>query len=202
MAAKQDIRVERSRESIKRAFLALMKNCAYEEITVKDLAAEAMINRKTFYAHYESKEDLLKSMLVEMFDEICGCLMYPKEEPGMEPDSSRLRADVRRFLIVTTRYSDQLDLLVTDQTASMTFQVTDQVIQERAQMICVFREAAPGRVPMELYVMRLKNFFLSVMDWWLSQQEYTLEEAVEILVKVMRKNISSVFRYERGSLMR
>ena len=198
MAGKQDIRVERSRDAIKKAFVDLMKRCEYEDITVKDLAEEARINRKTFYAHYETKQDLFESMMDELFDEIFGCFMYPKENPQNEPDEAVMRADIRRLLLTATKYSDELDVLITDQTATMTFLVTEQVILRRAKMIRLLTDAAPGRVPMELYVMQLKNFFLGIMDWWLGQQDYTLEEAVDILYKFMRRSSSTMFRYERG----
>ena len=196
--AKQDIRVERSKDAIKKAFVDLMKCRAYDEITVKDLAEKARINRKTFYAHYETKQALFESMMREMFDDICSCFMYEKEPSQMEPAEEMLREDIRRFLQVTEKYREQLDVLITDQTATMTFIVSEQAILQRAQAIHILKEMLPGRVPVELYIMRLKNFFLGVMDWWLGQQEYTLEEATEILYKTMRLNLASVFRYERN----
>ncbi len=196
--AKQDIRVERSKDAIKKAFVDLMKRRAYEEITVKDLAEEARINRKTFYAHYETKQALFESMMREMFDHICGCFMYEKESSEKEASGDMLREDIRCFLQVTEGYREQLDVMITDQTATMTFIVSEQAILQRAQEIHILKEMLPGRVPVELYIMRLKNFFLGVMDWWLGQQEYTLEEATEILYKTMRTNLSSVFRYERN----
>ena len=196
--AKQDIRVERSKDAIKKAFVDLMKRRAYDEITVKDLAEEARINRKTFYAHYETKQALFESMMGEMFDEICSCFMYEKGALEAESAEEQLKKDICRFLQVTEGYREQLDVMITDQTATMTFIVSEQAILQRAQAIHILKEVLPGRVPVELYIMRLKNFFLGVMDWWLGQQEYTLEEATEILYKTMRTNLSSVFRYERN----
>ena len=198
MTGKKDIRVERSRDSIQRAFIELMKCRAYEEITVKDLAEEARINRKTFYAHYETKQALFESMVGEMFREICSCFMYEKEAPELEPAEDILRQDIRRFLQTTQKYSEQLDVLITDQTAAMTFMVVEQAILQRAKEVRILTEILPGRIPVELYVMNLKNFFLVTMDWWLGQQEYTAEEATEIIYKTMRRNTSSVFRYERS----
>jgi len=189
--------VERSKDAIKKAFVDLMKRRTYDEITVKDLAEEARINRKTFYAHYDTKQALFESMMREMFDDICGCFMYEKMFSETEHSKEQLRKDIRRFLQVTEGYREQLDVMITDQTATLTFIVSEQAILQRAQAIHILTEMLPGRVPVELYIMRLKNFFLGVMDWWLGQQEYTLEEATEILYKTMRLNLSTVFRYER-----
>ena len=198
VTGKKDIRVERSRDSIQRAFIELMKSREYEEITVKDLAEEARINRKTFYAHYETKQALFESIVGEMFDEICSCFMYEKAAPEKEPAEDVLRQDIRRFLQTTQKYSEQLDVLITDQTAAMTFMVVEQAILQRAKEVRILTEILPGRIPVELYVMNLKNFFLVTMDWWLGQQEYTADEATEIIYKTMRRNTSSVFRYERS----
>ena len=53
-----DLRVIKSRKNIRLAFIELMKEKTYQAITVKDISEKAMINRKTFYFHYETKEDL------------------------------------------------------------------------------------------------------------------------------------------------
>ncbi len=198
VAGKQDIRVERSREAIKGAFIELMKHREYEDITVKDLAEAAKINRKTFYAHYETKQALFEAMMREMFDEIISCFMYEKEDPQQEIGDDQLIADIRRFLTTTEGYREQLDVMITSQTATMTFVVSEEVILQKAQQVQLMTELLPGKIPVELYVIRLKNFFIGTMDWWLGQQEYTLEEAVVILFKNMRKNLSSVFRYQRN----
>ena len=196
--AKQDIRVERSKDAIRKAFVDLMKRRTYEEITVKDLAEEARINRKTFYAHYETKQALFETMMREMFDDIYSCFMYEKAVPEEGPAGDALREDIRHFLQVTEKYREQLDVMITDQTATMTFIVSEQAILQRAQAIHIMKEVLPGRVPVELYTMRLKNFFLGVMDWWLGQKEFDLEEATEILYKAMRITLASIFRYERN----
>lgn len=49
----------RSREMLTTALLELMKNKPYEEITIKDIALKADLNRRTFYRNFTSKEDIL-----------------------------------------------------------------------------------------------------------------------------------------------
>ena len=63
---KEDLRVRRTKEAIRRVFEEMICEMDYEEITVKELADRAMINRKTFYLHYETLDDLLE----ELQDEI------------------------------------------------------------------------------------------------------------------------------------
>lgn len=54
-----DRRVRRSRAAIRAAFLELIMEKEFSQITVKELAERADINRKTFYMHYSSLDDVL-----------------------------------------------------------------------------------------------------------------------------------------------
>lgn len=56
----KDIRVQKTNKSIEDAFLNLIKEKSFSEITIKDICSKAMISRSTFYAHYKDKYDLLE----------------------------------------------------------------------------------------------------------------------------------------------
>lgn len=58
---KSDERVLRTRERLDRAFVELLHRRAYGNIRVSDIAKRAGVGRATFYAHYSSKDDLLRS---------------------------------------------------------------------------------------------------------------------------------------------
>ena len=59
---KEDLRIRRTKESIHTAFKQMVCEMPYEKITVKALADRAMINRNTFYLHYESTDDVLREI--------------------------------------------------------------------------------------------------------------------------------------------
>jgi AcrR family transcriptional regulator len=61
-----DMRITRTREAIRRAFTDMICEMDYEQITIKELTERAGINRKTFYLHYDSLDDLLGEMQNEM----------------------------------------------------------------------------------------------------------------------------------------
>lgn len=54
-----DLRVIRTKESIRDALVELIDEKGFEAITVKDITTRAKINRGTFYAHYQDKFDLM-----------------------------------------------------------------------------------------------------------------------------------------------
>lgn len=63
---KTDLRVMRTRKLIMDAFIELSSKKEFKDITVKDITAEAMINRATFYYHFQDIYDLLEKALSEV----------------------------------------------------------------------------------------------------------------------------------------
>lgn len=65
---KRDRRVERTRDAIISTFKEMIIEKEFKEITIKELSERANINRKTFYLHYESIEELLYDLTLELSD--------------------------------------------------------------------------------------------------------------------------------------
>jgi len=61
----EDLRIRRTKNSIKQAFLSLVEEVGFDNVYVNDIAKRALINRNTFYLHYESKEDLVQKLANE-----------------------------------------------------------------------------------------------------------------------------------------
>lgn len=57
--AATDRRVQRSRELLLDALFELMCERGYERLTIQNLLERAGVGRATFYAHFDSKDDLL-----------------------------------------------------------------------------------------------------------------------------------------------
>lgn len=69
-ADKIDRRVVKTRAAIRRAFRKLLKEKGLGKLTVSALAREADIDRKTFYLHYDSIDDLIDKEADTMVDDI------------------------------------------------------------------------------------------------------------------------------------
>ena len=59
MNIKNNSRYKMSSEKIETAFLTLILNNNYEDITISQICEAAEINRSTFYAHYDDINDLI-----------------------------------------------------------------------------------------------------------------------------------------------
>ena len=66
ITGKEDLRVQKTIAAIKEAFEALICEKDYENITVTELCARSMINKKTFYHYYPTLNDLLAELQMEL----------------------------------------------------------------------------------------------------------------------------------------
>jgi AcrR family transcriptional regulator len=62
----QDLRIRRTRGSIRKTFSAMLCEMDYDQITIRELADRAQINRKTFYLHYQNLGSLLEEFQKEL----------------------------------------------------------------------------------------------------------------------------------------
>jgi len=59
----RDRRVARTERALNEALFALIQVKGYDKVTVQDIIDRADVGRSTFYAHYDTKDDLLVSSM-------------------------------------------------------------------------------------------------------------------------------------------
>ena len=67
---KTDLRIRRTKKSIRDAFFELISEKGFDSVTVKDITDRALISRNTFYLHYEDKFDLLNKISNELMRKV------------------------------------------------------------------------------------------------------------------------------------
>jgi AcrR family transcriptional regulator len=67
-----DRRVARSREMLHKALLSLIVKKGYDAITVEEICEAANVGRSTFYAHFTGKDDLKRSGLEHLREQLLG----------------------------------------------------------------------------------------------------------------------------------
>jgi AcrR family transcriptional regulator len=77
---KPDQRIERTRERLGNAYVALIHEKPIEDVTVQEVLERASVGRSTFYLHFRDKNDLLLSQLEKFLEMMSTSLSMRKEE--------------------------------------------------------------------------------------------------------------------------
>lgn len=67
---KIDKRVLKTKRNIRQSFMVLLEKKDFHKITVSELARHALIDRKTFYLHYQNTSELLKEFENDMLEHV------------------------------------------------------------------------------------------------------------------------------------
>lgn len=72
----EDLRIVKTRKAIREAFLTLRRTQPLERVRVRDICAEALINKSTFYHHYTDVFDLSDQLEDMVLDECFEAFQY------------------------------------------------------------------------------------------------------------------------------
>lgn len=76
----EDLRVRRTKKAIKTAFIELVNKEGFADVTIKDIAERAIINRQTFYNYYQDKYDLTEKLNDEYLEMLKGVIQRRVQE--------------------------------------------------------------------------------------------------------------------------
>lgn len=90
-------RTRRTKAALRASLAALIREKGTADVTVRELATRAGINRATFYIHYHDIDDMLNQIHREILSDLAVVLETHKEEESAERPLAIL-CDVFRFL--------------------------------------------------------------------------------------------------------
>jgi AcrR family transcriptional regulator len=85
-----DRRSQRSQQTLIDALIELMAVKTYDSISIKEIVEKANVGRSTFYAHYQTKDDLVKSGFERILDLTLDHMVFNKEEKNIVVDVTML----------------------------------------------------------------------------------------------------------------
>jgi len=116
---KTDPRILRTRKLIMDSFIELSERKEFKDITVKDITTEAMINRATFYYHFEDIYDLLEKALFEVLSVNLNYVEYEHRELDEEALTLMFKAITSFQSSLSNRchrgYEDTIARIIRDQ---------------------------------------------------------------------------------------
>ncbi len=96
---KQDIRIVKTRRDLRAALMHLMEKNNFDKINVNEICREALVNRMTFYKHYDDKYDLLNDVLLEIKENIVRRMETAHPQVTIESDALQFTLNLLEALI-------------------------------------------------------------------------------------------------------
>ena len=162
---KMDRRVQRTRQLLENALLALIVEKGYAAITIQDILDRANLGRSTFYAHYRDKDDLLFGEfehfkdLFEQFD------AQPQLDVERAGERSPGLAFFRHAGAQHRLYKAMMGKSSGETVRKLLYQYISDLMKSHLEQYIPDDESMA--VPREVVIHFFISSFLALLTWWL-----------------------------------
>jgi len=170
----EDLRVRRTRKLLQRAMLEVASEKGFAHVTVRDITERAMVNRATFYRHYEDKYDLLTHYMEELSKMIesdegetdYGTQLIQSQDtppPGLVKLLRHMQANADFYRVMLGKQGDP----------AFCAQTFRNYIEQGYRRILSGQslKSDPSRPPIGLTVSYILNAGMGAIVWWLENDQ-------------------------------
>ncbi len=155
--APDDLRVRRTRRLLAQALVELAREQPFESITARDVTTRAEIGYATFFRHYSSPEDLMRSVVDDLLGDLQQLLpplagRDPQQAGTLLFQHARQHADLYHLLLRADR---SLDLISKASEVGM------------ASVYESYEARSDSRVPLEIAANHIIRSCTNLIEWWL-----------------------------------
>ena len=172
-----DRRQRKTREAILGAFSNLLSKKRYSQITVGEIIESADVGRATFYAHFETKDFLLRELCRELF-----CHIFDAAGKGEKTHRHIFECDapesVFLHLLKHLEKNDRniLSLLVCEDSELFLRYFKENLKILIRDQLSVFSENKPSELPEDFRINHIAATFVETVRWWI---ENGMKESTE-----------------------
>jgi len=178
-----DGRVARTRALLQQAHLSLILEMGYERVTVRDICAKANVGRSTFYAHFRGKDDLKRSGLERLRQELINHQRHSLASSACSSHPSL--AFTLPMLQHAQRSRDLYRALAGGRGGVVSLRAIRKILADLAREEIHGREIAAEPDAREITVEFVVGAFLAIMTWWLDGGAQLPPERVDALFRGM-----------------
>ena len=166
---KTDPRVVKTRNSLRKALVYLMRREKIEDISVQKITETASITRGTFYLHYKDKHDFIKSAIKEILDDFFDEVMVDSRDLSLSTERTVQVFSVNKAFRYIENNADVFDVLLNGEKTDFFY---EQMYDRLANCLTDYYETVSdsqkqSSVPLQLQVSFIDSAFLGLVRHWL-----------------------------------
>lgn len=184
---KNDLRVIKTKNILFNTLLELMKEKQFEEIKVSDICSHALINRSTFYSHYNDKYELLEEYINTLKDSLIEELSKNKNINNTKQYYIELiklffnHIDEKRNIYISAMINNRNSI-----TMDIIYDVLNHEVTKRLNDIEFKNKTIPVEIISKFYLGAVFNVGI---EWLKNQNKYSKEDLVNYLDKLIPDNL-------------
>jgi len=174
-----DRRQRKTREAIFSAFTDLLSKKEFNQITVGEIIEKADIGRATFYAHFETKDFLLKELCEELFCHIFDTINNRQREHKHifdcdAPDSVFLHL----FQHLQKNDNNILGLLSCQNNELFLQYFKNNLKKLVITQLPLFESKKSEKLPESFWINHVSSTFVETLKWWLANGRKESSETI------------------------
>jgi AcrR family transcriptional regulator len=196
---RQDRRSQRTQQALMDALISLLAVKSYNEISINDIIDRANVGRSTFYAHYQAKDDLLKSGFERVLDILIHQINTSAVDQGLRLDTTLFfrHAQGHYEIYRTLVWGSGFDVLTKDGHAALSAK-----FQESFTLLLSGRPEPS--IPLAVVSYSVAGTLLILLKWWLDNKmpyspEYMDEIFQQLVLSSARKILGFTETIDTGS---
>ena len=180
-----DRRQQKTREAVYRAFNKLLETKRYEAITVQEIIDEANIGRSTFYAHFETKDELLRSMCTEIFNHVFAQSLSRESNHDYSAGNYDLEQKLGHILYHLRENKQKLKGILKSESSDLFMSYFKEYLSD------MFKHSLHDfklDVPADFLLHHLVGSFAEAVKWWIAEDtKHTPEAVAHYFMAVLQK---------------
>lgn len=162
-----DRRQRKTREAIFTAFIALLSKKDFGQITVGEIIQQADIGRATFYAHFETKDYLLKELCQELFCHIFDSMEDKKKSHRHIFDCSAPKSVFLHLFQHLYKNDNHILDLLSCRNNELFLQYFKANLQELVtSQLSLFESRKSEKLPESFWIDHIISTFIDTIKWW------------------------------------
>lgn len=188
MKKKKDLRVLRSQKMIVSAFMKLVAEKGYSNVSVQDIADEAMINRATFYAHFKDKDDLFESIFTRYLTVLTSVLDVTQLIKGNKIQVRHIEHLLTEMYDVVDKNRPFFKVILSGNSQEIFREKLAKIVYEKYIDIFAKLRITENEVeiPIGFVIEYMSAIYISTMHWWINNDsDMTSAQLATLVVKLI-----------------